>query len=438
MEFGKHIGKGLWGFADKALPALYGIAFMLFVIRTLPAQEYGAYVLFQTIFLLIVGLSYSFAIQPMLKFVSEGMNAKSVSSTALTAMTGLIIAIVGILILFGRPISQFLDPVHAENVRSLFIYLPIMLGATVYRLIAGGLFQARLDIRNLFWTDFVYYLLSLILIIIARVTGLLTDAKIVVHIGVIASVLSSLIAYLLVRPIGAPVLGWDVAAGRKIFNFGKYGIAGTIGSVVQTQFDTFIVSSYGGVTGVASYGVAKTFARIFDIYTQVIQTLVLPASSMLHGKGERERLIALVEKTLCFSFYGILPVILIFEFFPKELFGVIYGGRYADSIPLLRVLTLLGFFVPFASVISSVFYGIGKVGIGLLFSVMAILLSLGVYYGLGYYYGIKGIVCGVVIVQAIMIVVGTIIFKKYVPFSFASAVGRTRDIILYIHRKIAG
>ena len=39
MEFGKHIGKGVWAFADKALPAIYGIGFIFLVVRELPENE---------------------------------------------------------------------------------------------------------------------------------------------------------------------------------------------------------------------------------------------------------------------------------------------------------------------------------------------------------------------------------------------------------------
>ena len=39
MEFGKHIGKGLWAFADKALPAVYALGFIFLVVRVLPEKE---------------------------------------------------------------------------------------------------------------------------------------------------------------------------------------------------------------------------------------------------------------------------------------------------------------------------------------------------------------------------------------------------------------
>ena len=370
----------------------------------------------------------------MLKFIAEGMDAKTISSTALTIMSGFIILTVGGFILFDRPIAKFFDPVHAESVRSLFLYLPVMLAVTIYRLIAAALFQAKFNIKNLFWTDAVHYGLSLLLIIVGRFLGILTDARVVIHIGIVASVISSIFAYYLVRPFAVPVLGWNTEAARKIFNFGKYGLAGTIGNVAHTQFDTLILSAYAGVAGVAIYGAAKTFTRVFDIYTQVILTLVLPASSMLHGKGEKEKLTALIEKALCFSFYAILPAIIIFELFPDLLFGIIYKGRYGESIPVLRILTLLAFFVPLGSVISSVMYGIGKVNISLYFSVISLVLSLGIYTGFGSLAGVHGIAWGVFVVQCIMIILAIIVFKKYVSFSFLSTLYRTQDIINYLKK----
>jgi hypothetical protein len=71
MEFGKHITKSLWGLADKALPVAYGIGYVYLVIRVLPEEEFGNFVLLQEIFLILSGLATALALQPMLKFASE-------------------------------------------------------------------------------------------------------------------------------------------------------------------------------------------------------------------------------------------------------------------------------------------------------------------------------------------------------------------------------
>ena len=54
MRLTRFLDKGLWAAAIQVLIALYGLAFMVLVVRRLPAAEFGDYVLIQTIFLVIV------------------------------------------------------------------------------------------------------------------------------------------------------------------------------------------------------------------------------------------------------------------------------------------------------------------------------------------------------------------------------------------------
>jgi hypothetical protein len=70
VELGRHLGKGIWGLADKALPVVYGLGYVLLVIRVLPEVEFGNWVLLQEIFLLVSGLATAFALNPLLAIPS--------------------------------------------------------------------------------------------------------------------------------------------------------------------------------------------------------------------------------------------------------------------------------------------------------------------------------------------------------------------------------
>src|SRR5690242_17351408 len=71
MQFGKHIGKRIWAFADRALPAIYGIGFIFLVVRVLPEKEFGAYGVVWATFTIVTALGYSLAFQPLVKFAAE-------------------------------------------------------------------------------------------------------------------------------------------------------------------------------------------------------------------------------------------------------------------------------------------------------------------------------------------------------------------------------
>jgi O-antigen/teichoic acid export membrane protein len=435
MEFGSHLQKGFWAFADRALPAVYGVLFMFLVIRILPDEEYGSFLLFQTVFLLMSALASSLAIQPMLKYVAEGMDSVSSSSSVLVILTFFMGICVAIIVLLGKPLAILLDARHADKVNALFMYLPALFAVTIYRLIASGLLQARLQIKRLFIVDATSLVLSLVLILLARAYGLMTDAVILVYITLISSLVASVVAFFLSRHIAIPSLRWHSAEGKKILEYGKFSFGGTVGSVVQMQFDTFFVSAYGGIGGVAVYGAAKNFTRLFDVYAQGIQMLVVPASSMLQGRQEEHKLPALVEKSICFSLYAILPAIFLFTVFPAPLFSLVYGDKYVSGIPILRILALTGFIIPWGGVISGVLSGLGKTGTAFIMSVSALFLSAALYAYFGSVAGIYGMAWAVVCVYGILGTIGVLVLRHFVPFTILSIFRRSKDILSFIKRR---
>jgi O-antigen/teichoic acid export membrane protein len=432
MEFGRHISKGFWAFADKGIPAVYGVAFMLIVIRTLSSEEYGTFLLFQTIFLLISALATSFAVQPMVKYIAEGSDSRSNSSTALIITILFIGICTGLVLVFSRSIAGVLDAQHAHNLGNLLLYLPVLFVASVYRMIASGLLQARLCMKQLFVIDGVYYLSSLSLIVLADLTGTLTSAMVVVSIMIVASVLASGTAFFLSRPIAVPGWRWDKNEADKLINYGKYSLGSTVGNVVQTQFDTILISMFSGVNGVAVYGAAKNFTRVFDMFTQSMQMLIVPASSMLQARKDKDGLITLVEKAVCFGSYAILPVIIVYILFPGTIVWLIYGNKYAQSIPVLRVLALTGFVIPWGAVVAGVLYGTGKTAVGFAMSIVSLFLSLGLFSLAGSIAGLQGIVWSVVCVYGILGILGTLILRHFVPFRMMSILRRTKDVIEFI------
>jgi O-antigen/teichoic acid export membrane protein len=71
MRLIDHFSKGAWAFADKSLPLAYSIGAILLIIRVLPKEEYGLYILIQGITLMLVNLSTAFHFVPMVKYTSE-------------------------------------------------------------------------------------------------------------------------------------------------------------------------------------------------------------------------------------------------------------------------------------------------------------------------------------------------------------------------------
>src|SRR5438270_844741 len=71
MKLSEHLDKGIWTIADKGLLLIYGFGVIALVVNVLPRDEWGAFSLFQSIFLILCVLADSIFLQPMVKFASE-------------------------------------------------------------------------------------------------------------------------------------------------------------------------------------------------------------------------------------------------------------------------------------------------------------------------------------------------------------------------------
>lgn len=367
MEFGKHIGKGLWAFADKSLPVLYGVGFILLVIRVLPPEEYGLYVLVQTIFLILFTFAHSISLQPMLKFVAEGEHNERYITAGTLLHVLFFLATLTVLWLTREPFAKILN---AEKLADMIFYVPLLVAASLARNVIMILLQAKFRIREIFWIDVVHYLGSLLLL--ALVADTLSSAEQVLQINVLTFFLSSVLALLM----GRGLLKFSTRGIGQTFvtlwDFAKYSFASNAGYAATAQIDSFVLSWYYGPVAVATYNAAKVFYRAYDIVTQVIQTFVMPASSKFAADGNRTALRVMFEKAILFTSVVLIPCSLGLIILAPTIIDLFYGTKYDEAVGVLRILALASFAVPWLGTISSLMIGSGQ--LRLLFRMILIFL----------------------------------------------------------------
>lgn len=168
-------------------------------------------------------------------------------------------------------------------------------------------------------------------------------------------------------------------AVRRVWDYGKYTLGGIVSSQFSMRADSFILSAFTGPVQVAVYNSAKVFVRLYEMAAQVAQMFVLPLASRLSSQGETASLKALTEKAILFLTVGLLPVTILFLVFPGYLISVLYGGRYAEAVPVIRVFSLLTFMVPLVAVCSNVIMGLGHARVAFILGVKTLAVSLAAF-----------------------------------------------------------
>lgn len=436
MELGKHLGKGLWGFADKSLPVIYGVGFIFLVIRLLPESEFGVFVVIQTIYYLFLALGSSFVLVPLTKYESEkNVDEDIFPSSAFIYLTFFLFISVP-LIIFNLEISNLFDKNLSNKISGAIFYLPLLFLTGIPRYLILASLQAKFQIKKIFWIDFSYFVGSMILIYMLNLLNLFHTAIDLIQLTIIANLISSFLAIVLSINIIKIRFKINPASIKKILSIGKYSLGSSINYAIYIQLDTLLVAHFTGIHGAALYGAVKILTRIYDIYSQTIQMFVIPASSLLESKNEKEQLSALVEKSLCFSSYSIIPIIFIFAFFSDSIIHILYQSKYPEAKLLLKIFSLSGLFIPWLSVTSSVLFGLGKTKTIFLLTLINLVINILFYAIGGILYGIHGIVIGLISSQFFMGILWVISTRKFVNFSFISVLNRTRDIKNFLLSKL--
>jgi len=436
MEFGKHLGKGLWALADKALPVAYGIAYVVLVIRVLPEEEFGNFVLVQEIFLIISGLATAFALQPLLKFGAEDRNDQpQVVGAALLLNAAFVIVSSLLLFVLSGPLGALFN---SAGLAALILWVPAMLVASFVRNFALILLQTKFFVQRVFWTDAAHFLGAPVLIWIWSRLHMFNSALDMVIINVISLSVSSVVSLFL----SSSMLRISLRPGKdlllQMWNYGKYSFGGIVSYLFYSKSDSFILSAVSGPVQVAVYNSAKIFIRIFEMVTQVIQMFIVPATSKLSSRADFDSLRTLIEKSLLFSTIGMIPVFAAFLFLPSIFVHILYGGRYMEAVPILQVFSLLSFVIALMTIGTSALLGLGEAKAGFILGMQMLLISMlsyGVFIPL---FGGVGAAVGCVVASFATTWLTMVKLKRFIPFTVRSALSRTDDIRIFIASKWPG
>jgi O-antigen/teichoic acid export membrane protein len=429
MEVGKHLREGLWGVADKLLAVIYGLGFVWLVIRVLPEEEFGNFVLVQEVFLIISGLATAFALQPLLKFAAEeDADMTGVVSAALWLNAGFVAAASFLVVAASVPAGALFN---SPALPSLLLYVPALLAASFARNFTLTLLQAKFRIQEVFWVDALHFLGAPLLVwVVSRMHAFDTALDlIIINLASLGS--SSLLGLWCTRRTAHLTLRPPRSALLRVWHYGKYTLGGIVSSLFSTRADSFILSAFTGPVQVAVYNSAKVFVRLYEMASQVVQMFVLPAASRLSSQGNMPSLKALTEKSILFLTIALLPVTVLFLAFPGILIGVLYGGRYTDAIPVLRIFSLLTFVVPLIAVGANVLMGHGEARATFILGVQALTAAVVAFLicippggatgaGLGYLLG--SVAAGIFTWR---------VLRRHVPLTFFEVLRRTRDIKMF-------
>ncbi|TAK50678.1 MAG: hypothetical protein EPO24_16530 [Bacteroidetes bacterium] len=437
MEFGKHIGKGMWAFADKSLPAMYGVGFIFLVVRVLPEKEFGSFVLIQTVFTMATAFCTALALQPLTKFAAETKENGPYIVASLVFSALFYVLVSAAMFLFQPFIVPLLDKSGEANLGALIGYLPLLFLTSLYRTFAISLLQATYSVQRIFWIDAVYFLGALLLMVVAQQMRIFSTASDVIIINIIAQAGSTLLAIPLTRGSMSVRLSVHKEAFGKMWDFGKYSFGASATYMVYSQMDVFFVSSIAGIVALAAYNAAKTFTRVFDIVSQVIQMFIIPVVSKYIALEKKDEIKIILEKAISFSSLILVPLFLLLMIFPEPIMHILFKGKYDEGADALRIFSFLALIVPWLTVPGAAIVGLGKAKIGFYLGLFLIGISVVFYWLFVNGYGIAGGAIALITTNLLGAIVLVYYVIRYFNVDVLNVFTRVQDAWMFIREYIS-
>ncbi len=152
---------------------------------------------------------------------------------------------------------------------------------------------------------------------------------------------------------------FNAKIAKELFGYGKFVVGLSVLSYVWGNLDNIVVGKILGVTLLGYYALSANIGNFINThFMQALSGVMFPAySSIQHDRAEVTRVYL---KTTKFVSLISVPFSVALIFLAKELVLAMYGARWLEIVPLIRILGTMQLVVPILICSGSVFLGCGK------------------------------------------------------------------------------
>lgn len=324
------------GFGSASISIL-GLLSSIVVVRYLPIETYGIFILLQVIARFVMQISDFGLSLAIPKFIAaeNDLTLQSQLVNSVIALRVLVLAIVSILAYFGHDVlvSFFGDASFVDYIAVLPFFI---FSFGLHKLLLGVL-QGLFKFGAMGLVDTIASSLNFILIMLLLVVGNFDIWDIIIA-RVTSLLLASAIAY---GAIALPKrLEMHLSLIKPMIRFSVPLYVNDVLTFIFTRIDTILIATLLGPTEVALYEVSRKIPENAILAYDAFRAVFFPFIARFRAAEENYKVSRLINNSLRWLVFlgmgGVLGALL----FGREVFIFIFTERYLASVPTFIVLTL--------------------------------------------------------------------------------------------------
>lgn len=390
---------------------LFGFGGFYLLVRLLSKHDFGAWTLFMSTVTILEFARNGLVGNALVKYLSSSEHNEH--GDIISASMGINLVVTALCVIINLVFAKFLSTLwetpELMNMFYLFNFVYIITGIlSIFNCIE----TANLNYKGIFITTvlrqgiFFGYLGAVFLF------GWKISLISLVVVQIISAGGATLCGWLYVRKYWHYTKKVSREWVRSLLNYGKYAFGTTVSSILSSNVDQMMLGALLSPMASGAFNVAVRITNLVDIPTNSLAAIVFPQSARRMATEGPEAVKYLYEKSVGTILAMVIPFLLIMLIFTELIVSLVAGGKYTDTVPLLRVTVFYCMFVPFGRQCGTVLDSIGKTKTNFIMVIITAVTNLGLNFVFIKSFGVIGAAYATLTSNILGFIMGQIVLNR--------------------------
>jgi lipopolysaccharide exporter len=362
--YSRWLSHGIYSFLDKIALVFFGFLNVVCMARMMSETELGTWILFTSVTAFLEMIRNGFIRNPFIThLVSAEEPDKKHILTASVVLHCILSACITIF-LFGG--GMFLADLWKQPalVPLFFVY-----GINNLIFIPYHHFEyiqhAQLKFKGIFFSNvfrlglFALYIIIYYVLYASKITTPPSLLELAI-VQTIATFFGCFVAYYFIKGTFeiSKQINWKLI--KELFHFGKFTLGTNISSMFVKNTDSWMIGAIINPAAVAIYNPAIRISNLVEVPTLTIANIFFPQVAQRLKERGIEGVRDIYVKSVSIILALTIPMVIPFYIFAELAITLIFGEKYIDSAPILRVTLFYTLIIPFNRQFGTVMDGIKK------------------------------------------------------------------------------
>ncbi|WP_373514960.1 flippase [Persicitalea sp.] len=395
----------------------FGFASFYVLVRSLSKSDYGAWVLFMSTIMIMESIRSGLIQSALIRYLAA--NDPEQHPLILTASTFLSLLITVVCVALNLLFSGYLAALwDSPQLVDLFRVYNIGFILSGVLNLFNYLEQANMSFKGIFITGLVRQVFFFLFVGITYYLNYPVQLIELVWVQVFSVVAATLLAYFFVRDKLRFSRSVSRAWVEKLFGYGKYAFGTFVSSMLSGTLDQMMLGAMLSPAASGAYNIAVRVVNLVDVPTNAMAVIVFPQGARRMAEEGKNAVKYLYEKSVGTTLAILVPMVLFLYFFAEWTIEIIAGGRYADSIPLLKITLLYCVFNPFGRQTGTILESMGKTRLAFFLVLISMITNLGLNFVFIKNIGVMGAAYATLTSSIIGFIIAQIVLKKEVSINW--------------------